>query len=668
MKRLSWLLVLAMFVSVLSFTASAEGTYSQAPMLDTAVANGELPPVEERLPETPRLVGEILPEYLDLEIGNYGGTIRMITKAVNWDADTFVGNNEALLTMESANSDVITPNIVESYEVNEDNTVFTFKLRKGMKWSDGTEVTMEDFRFGMENFVFNTELTPVVAAYMRDGGTAAGDPVTFSVIDDQTFSFTFKQSYGGLTVHLSITGWKGYTDILKPAHFLKQFHKDYAEEIHGSLEAYYEFIRPFAAQMGYDDPTAEGVWTYVFNQIDMTNWELTDPNDALTSIYFSGLIDENFPVLYPWMMESFAGGVTTWVRNPYYFKVDADGKQLPYVDYITSTLVEDMEMVQLKYMTGEADFGRESATIDNISLYRENEAAAGITAYVTQMHVNPTVFYINQTYGLNVDGTVKDDEASKAWQEVATDIRFRQALMHAVDAEEVIESVYKGFGEVNPTYQCDYDIDLANALLDEMGMADIDSDGYRETPSGAKFQWQIWNNEEANDFIPFCELLVEFWSEIGLKAEVYTTEPSLMSTSMEANEVPMRVTWAHSSQLWHNIDWGTGGQALWQDWFDKGGLAGVLEGSTEYLEPPQEFQEFVLNMQSLMTVTPEEAVNEVVPELKAWMGQNLYMVEPTTNVLQCVVINSDIGNVPTGGVGISWNFSLEQLYYKSINE
>ena len=238
MKKLSWLLVLAMVLLPLcAVTASAEGTYTQAPMFDALVESGELPPVEERLPENPCLIHEFLDEYLDPEIGNFGGTLRFVTNSVNWDADVFVGMTEGLLTMQSSNSDQVDPNIVESYEVNEDNTVFTFKLRKGLKWSDGTEVTMEDFRFAIENFVFNEELTPVIAAWMRDAGTAAGDPFTFEIIDDETFTLSFKESYGGFVVHLSIAGWKGYTEILKPSHFLKQFHKDYAEECHGSLDA-----------------------------------------------------------------------------------------------------------------------------------------------------------------------------------------------------------------------------------------------------------------------------------------------------------------------------------------------------------------------------------------------------------------------------------------------
>ena len=144
MKKLSLFLVLALLVSVFAFTASAEGTaYTQAPFFDEAVASGELPPVEERLPETPKLTHEILEEYLTPEVGNYGGTLRLVTQVVNWDADGFIGQNEGLLSMSSTNSGEIIPNVVEAFEANDEQTEFTFKLRKGLKWSDGVEVTME---------------------------------------------------------------------------------------------------------------------------------------------------------------------------------------------------------------------------------------------------------------------------------------------------------------------------------------------------------------------------------------------------------------------------------------------------------------------------------------------------------------------------------------------
>ena len=120
----------------------------------------------------------------------------------------------------------------------------------------------------------------------------------------KAFSLSFKESYGGFLVHISISGWKGYTDLLKPAHYLKQYHKDFAEECHGSLEAYYEFMTPIAAAIGYDDITADGAWVAVFNQIDCTNWECSDPTDMLTSVTFGGAIAEDMPHLYPWKMTS----------------------------------------------------------------------------------------------------------------------------------------------------------------------------------------------------------------------------------------------------------------------------------------------------------------------------------------------------------------------------
>ena len=673
MKKLSWLLVLAMLISALTLTASAEGTYTQAPMFDAAVEAGELPPVEERLPENPCLIKEFLDEYLDPEVGNYGGTLRFVTSSVNWDADGFVAMTENFLTMESSNSDVITPNIVEAYEASEDQKVFTFTLRKGLKWSDGTEVTMDDIEFSINDVVFNAELTPVVAAWMRDAGTAAGDPFTFEKIDDRTFTLSFKESYGGFAVHLSIAGWKGYTELLKPAHYLKPFHKDYAEECHGSLEAYYEFMQPFASAMGYDDVTAEGTWCYVFNQIDCTNWECTDPNDAMASYYFKDLeLDakyDSFPQLYPWIMTSCDGKITTWTRNPYYFCVDADGQQLPYFDYLTSQYVEDAELVQFSAMSGEVDFMRESATINNISLYRENEEAAGIHAYTTSMHNNPGDIMINFQYGLNPDGTVKDDDESKAWQEMVNNHNFLEALMVSIDAAEVIDGVFNGFAEPNEYFDCCGDKERAAALLDEMGALDINGDGWRETPSGLPFYFgiSVSTGGSYTDVTKCDELYYEYWTDIGLNCQVTPMDGTLLSTSREANELPIFTSWLHTNALWHYQEWYYN-EPLWQDWIDAGGLTGTLRSDDVLLEPSDAFKEFVLGIQGCFTVDPVTAVNENVPALMKLQAENLWDIEPLQNVQQCVVINSDVRNVPSGGIGISWDFGIEQMFYENPDQ
>lgn len=670
MKKLSLLLVFALLLSSCMLTVSAEGEFGESPMLADLVEAGELPPVENRLPEVPKVADELSAQYVDPEIGNYGGTLRTATSSVNWNAHIFMGSDENLLTQVDMTSGVITPNIVEAYTANEANTEFTFTLRKGLRWSDGTEVTMEDISFTVNDVLFNETLSPVIENTWRTGNSASGTPMVFEIMDDYTFKVTFDAPYGGFLAKMSTSAsWAGYTNMMKPAYFLKPFHLDYAEECHGSLEAYYEYIAPFAEVLGYDDATAEDVWTYVFNQIDVTNWELTDPNDCLTSEFFPGLIDTNFPVLYAWMMESSDNNIQTYVRNPYYWKVDEDGNQLPYIDYVISSYVEDEETFALEVIAGNVDFtGVTNANY--MSLYLENEDK-GNYRYISA--TDPATFgaaHININYGLNTDGTVKDDDDSKAWQEMNGDIRFRQALMYAIDAEEVSEVVYSGLAVPNPDYTCNNDVDLANDLLNEMGAVDIDNDGYRETPSGLKFQWQIWT-QAGNDHVTFAELYSEYWRAIGLNVSVYTTEESLLTASMQANEVPMRMFYCNGPSFWIFLDWDIDIWApLYSAWFNAGGMSGELVNDGSYLEPTDEVKQIYTMVQSMMEVDADTAANEINPKIAKMVAENLYIIMPILNCPSAISYNNDLGNVPSGGTAVThtMNFDMERLFFKNPEE
>ena len=669
MKKFTAILVAALMLltSIGAFAEDVE--YTQAPMFDARVESGELPPVEERLPVNPKVADDRSAEYLEngeFEIGNYGGTIRSGSVTPNYNGDIFIMLTENLLTMVDTYSGVVTPNIVEEYSVNEDYTVYDFKIRKGLKWSDGVEVTMEDYRFAFEDYIFNTELTPVIDAYLRSGGKSTGTPLTFEVIDDEHFRITFDDSFGGFMVHLSVAGWKGYGAYLKPAHYMKPFHKDYAEEIHGSLEAYYEFLKPYGECLGYYDVEEEGAWVKIMTQIDAQNSnELTDSSVMLTSRTFAAAgLTTNLPVLHPWIMVSDENNIMTWERNPYYFKVDAAGQQLPYCDYVTNVLVEDQEMLQMKVITGEFDYLRESATINNVTLYLENEEKANIKVHFYGLNNTPTDIMINFNYGLNADGTVKEDEQSQAWQEVVNDERFAKALAMAIDIDEIIEAVYTGFAEPDEYFTAlyEYDVDEANALLDEMGMLDTDGDGYRETPSGKKLQWMIFNAQEASDIVPVCELLVEYWNvELGLNVTATTIESSLQSTSTAANELPMRVYWAPIDITWFNLNWNQDiFGPLWNTWYKNGGMNGAEDAG---LTPPEEIIEFYTLLENVMKGSPEEAVNEVLPAMHELVAENLWIMIPLQNVQQSVIANADLHNIPVGGIGIAGNFVGELFFY-----
>lgn len=671
MKKLTAVVVAALLLFT-TFGAFAEGSaeYSQAPMFDALVESGELPPVEERLPDNPKVADDRSAEYLEygeFEIGTYGGTIRTASIVPNYNADIYIMMTENLLTMVDTYSGNVTPNIVEEFSVNEDYTVYDFKIRTGLKWSDGVEVTMDDYRFAFEDFIFNEELTPVIDAYLRTGGKSTGNPLTFEVIDDEHFRITFDGSFGGFMVHLSVAGWKGYASFLKPAHFLKQFHKDYAEEVHGSLDAYYEFLQPYGDLMGYYDVTEDGVWVNIMNTIDVTNGEMTNPDLMMcSSTYASAGLTSDFPNLYPWYPVSNENNVATFVRNPYYHKIDAEGQQLPYVDYLTNTLVEDMEMLQMRIITGDIDYLRESATINNVTLYLENEEKANIKVHFYDLN-NTTDVCVNFNYGLNTDGSLKDDEQSQAWQEVVNDERFMTALAMAIDVDELVDTVYNGFAEPDKYWVSMYEFDLdgANDLLDEMGMIDINGDGYRETPSGKKLQWMIFNSQAAPDVVPMCELLVEYWnSGLGLGVTTTTIEDSLLSTSISANEVPMSVSFYPIDITWFNLNWGQSTFApMWNTWYNNGGMRAVEGEEVPGIEPGDDMKLFYELLESVMNRSPEEAVNEVLPELHTLVTGKLWLIVPLQNVQQSVIANAALHNVPVGGVGIAGNFVGELFFY-----
>lgn len=671
MKKLTALVVAALLLLTTVGAFAEDGlAYSQAPMLDALVESGELPPVEERLPDNPKVADDRSAEYLEygeFEIGTYGGTMRTASIIPNYNADIYIMMTENLLTMVDTYSGDVTPNIVEEFSVNDDYTVYDFKIRTGLKWSDGVEVTMEDYRFAFEDFIFNEELTPVVDAYLRAGGKSTGNPLTFEVIDDEHFRITFDSSYGGFMVHLSVGGWKGYASYLKPAHFLKQFHKDYAEEVHGSLEAYYEFLQPYGDLMGYYDVSEEGVWVNIMNTIDVINGEMTNPDLMMCSTTYASVgLTTDFPNLYPWYPVSNENNVATFQRNPYYHKVDAEGQQLPYIDYLTNTLVEDMEMLQMRIITGDIDYLRESATINNVTLYLENEEKANIKVYFYDLN-NTTDVCVNFNYGLNSDGTLKDDEQSQAWQEVVNDERFMTALAMAVDVDELVDSVYNGFAEPDAywTDMYEFDVEAANDLLDEMGMIDIDDDGYRETPSGKKLQWMIFNAQDAPDVVPMCELMAEYWnSGLGLNVTTTTIEDSLLSTSVSANEVPMRVTFLPIDITWFNLNWGQSSFApLCNTWYKNGGLNAAEGEDVGGIEPDEDMTRFFDLLEDVMKGSPEEAVDVVLPELHTLVTENLWLMIPLQNVQQSVVANADLRNIPVGGVGIAGNFVGELFFY-----
>jgi len=180
-----------------------------------------LPPIEERLPVEPFVVGPGVfnaEEWMDWEVGQHGGTLR-VTNLNGTTHELGITLGTTILRAPDQSTTDPLPAMVSSYEINEDYSEYTLTIREGLKWSDGVPVTTEDVRmtwelYGDERF-YGSFPTKV-----RAQGSASGTPGALTIVDDLTFTITFDQPYGQFLAELA--SWiPGYTMLFRPAHFIK---------------------------------------------------------------------------------------------------------------------------------------------------------------------------------------------------------------------------------------------------------------------------------------------------------------------------------------------------------------------------------------------------------------------------------------------------------------
>ncbi|MGI6705100.1 MAG: ABC transporter substrate-binding protein [Clostridia bacterium] len=587
-------------------------TYKESPSL----AGKGLPPVEERLPKEPKLVNEMPESQLKYEIGSFGGTLRSITNSIGWDADVFVACNEPLLNTPGILGDEITGNVLKDFETSSDQKEFTFYLREGLKWSDGTPVTMEDFKFTVEDVIFNEELTPVFPSWLNSGGKVDGSPFTFEVVDDWTFKIKFDQAYAGFPVRMAIQGWRGYTDLLKPAHYLKQFHKKYADadELEKAIE-----------EAGFQ----KGEWVNLFNDKDITNWELTNPKAV------------GFPALYPWILTRTTETTEEFERNPYYFKVDAEGNQLPYIDMVRSDYISDLETANMKIISGEVDFNRCLVTMNKIPVYKENEKN-GYKVYFGYSETSQSDILLNMTY------------EDAAWRKVVQDARFRTALDLALNRDEILEAIYYGFADKTLHSDNVYDVEQANKLLDEMGMKK-GSDGYRLDPDGNKFTIPLEFAGQIPSQEALAELVAEMWGDIGVHVTVKKIDEGLWGTRNSANELQCTIIWTFSLLYW-GCDMGRNYWCpLWARWWDTAGKEGE--------EPPADAKKMLELIEKTSTGTPEEGA-DALKQIQDEMKKNHWYFIPFGLIESPIIANEKLGNVADKAYAIATNFSAETFFFR----
>ncbi len=620
--------------------APAASKYTQAPMLDALVKAGTLPPVDQRLPTDVFTVGPgtylTTAQLPDWQPGVYGGTLRAAHAVANWAPDIFVAMNEPLLMAPKIGVQGVVGNIVKDFKVENNNQDFTFTMRKGMKWSDGQPVTSADVDFTWNDIYGNDKISPTgLPSEFRNGYDPAGDPGKLTIVDDYTFKIQFTKPYGGFLRNLTIEGWKGYTIILNPSHYLKAYHIKYTT------------IDKMAADLKRLNLT-NGEWWQVFADKRCQNWDMTNPKCA------------DYPGLYPWIPKASGSPNTlTWERNPYYFKVDTKGQQLPYIDKIVSTQQDNVEMVNLQVMNGSVDFLRESTALVKMPLYKQNADKAGFAVDLLKMHVDSSNIFLNETF---VDST--SDANTKNWQTVSQDLRFRQALSLAMNRQEMIDNVYYGYASIgsqtiDPAY-AKQDLDKANSLLDAMGLTKKDSDGMRLYPDGSAMNILMENGNEAPDLAPVSQLVAADAAKVGIRITVKPIDSNLRGQKTAANTIQMYPMWSHDRGWDNDVTSPSHAGQAWQDYIDSLGKKGV--------KPP----DWIMAAQDINTrrwgaVSGSDDYNKIVEEGLKWARDNMPYINLVENVQYPMIVNKKLGNVPPTGTdafAIGANFSIVQMYFK----
>jgi len=603
--------------------------YKEAPLLAELVKQGKLPPVEQRLPEDPLIVGpgtliqkKDLPDW---KVGKYGGTLRSAHHSPGWNPDFYIGNIEPLVApvgegVAASGVKGTAPNIVDRYEVSRDNKIFTFHLREGLKWSDGYPVTTEDVQFAYEDILLNDKLTPVFPVKLRSGYKSNGTPMKLKILDKYTFQVEFSEPYGGFLLQLAINNWGDYSDfLLKPKHYLRQFHIKYT-----SLEK----MKPMLKEMNLTEE-----WWQLFWRKDITAGE----RNSLDAI--------DFPMLTPWISSSSSTPDKIMMeRNPYYFKVDTAGNQLPYIDKLVSMQVQDIEVMNMKVITGEVDFLRENTALAKMPLYKANEEKGGFKVLLADHHLDPVGLELNFTY---------DDPI---WRKVVGDVRFRKAINMAINRKEIIDSVYYGFAG-SPETAAPYNIDMANRLLDEMGLSKRDKDGFRLGPDGKTFVIFIEYGTFVPEFPLVSELIVEHLKKVGLKVISKAIEIGLWGQRVSSGTLQATIMWLRD--LGNESPWTWNPYEIiplyWQ-WYETGGKEGI--------EPPKWVKEgFRINEAIWASIPGSEAYNKAKREKLAWEKQYLPVISFVGKAKQPVIFSSRFGNVPRSGRDIAVNYSIEQFFF-----
>jgi peptide/nickel transport system substrate-binding protein len=592
-------------------------TFVDPPVLAERVAKGELPPAQERLPKVPALAAMAWPGQ---SIGKHGGQITLVMASAK-DTRLMVVYSYARLVAYDPNFE-LTPDILESYDV-EDGRVFTFHLRPGHKWSDGQPFTTEDFRYYWDDLANNPDLSPSgpPVQLMVDG-----ELPKVEIIDETTIRYSWSKPNPQFLPALAAPS---PLYIFRPSQYLKQFHGAYADpqELNKKIEKF-----------------GQHNWAALHNRLD--NMYRNDNPDL--------------PTLEPWVLATKPPSERyVFKRNPYYYRIDAQGQQLPYLDSVAMQIA-DSKLIPAKVAAGDADLAARYLRFDNFTLLKESEARGEYkvvlwdTAWGSQVTLYPNL-----------------NSADPEWRKLLRDVRFRRALSLAIDRSEINDVIYLGlategsntvlaqsplFDEPYLAAWAEFDIDKANELLDEIGLTDRDDDGLRLLPDGRPLVIVVETTGQSPEEGDVIELIAPTWKEIGIKLLAKASERDTMRNCVFAGDCILSVwtglenglptadmmPWEVAPTTQQQLQW-----PMWGQYVETKGEAG------EPVDIP-EAQKLVELLKQWTAATDTANREAIWREMLSIFTDQVYTIGTVSGVPQPIAVSNRLHNVPEQGI-YSWD-------------
>src|SRR6516164_7510932 len=606
-RREMMLLGLALTATLITL-GEAAAELQETPALKDDVASGKLPKIEMRVPEDPAVA--------ELEtIGIPGGELRMLMGGPK-DTRMMVVYGYARLVGYTP-SLTLEPDILKSIDV-QHNAVFTLHLRKGHKWSDGQPFTSEDFRYWFEDVAQNKYLSP---SGLPISMLPQGEVPRFEVLSETAVRYTWTRPN---PLFMPDLAGPSPLFIYRPSHYLKQFHQKYAEK--ATLDA-------------------------LVKQANQRNW--ASLHNKFDTMYRGD--NPDLPSLEPWILKTKPPSDRfIFERNPYYYRVDKQGNQLPYIDRVILS-VADSKIIPAKTGAGESDLQARYLRFDNYTFLKAGEERNHYKVWLWRTGPGSQLaLYPN----LNVTDEV--------WQGLVRDLRFRRALSLAVNRHEINEVIYFGLAiegqntllPQSPLFDRRYrsawarfDLREANRLLDLIGLA-RGGDGFRQLPDGRPLEIVVENSGESTEQSDVLELIRDSWRRVGIKLFAKPSQLTLFRRRVFSGETLMSIDkgienglataamppWEFAPTTQQQLEW-----PKWGQYYETKGEAGEAPSLPSAIRLRDLYGEW------LAAVSDEEHTRIWRDMLQIWDDED-FSIGTVAGVLQPIVVNAKLRNIPEEGI------------------